>query len=110
MVKKPPVNAGDMGSIPCPFGKIPHATQQLSPRAAIPEAGALDLGCNKTVSRSHCSYRQAQEQQQDPAQPKINALTKSINQDERKFTKSKDATYKKDRTVTNLCVPNNLKS
>ena len=83
---------------------------QLSPRAAIPEAGALDLGCNKTVSRSHCSYRKAQEQQQDPGQPKINALTKSINQDERKFTKSKDATHEKDRTVTNLCIPNNLKS
>ena len=43
----------------------------------------------------------------DPAQPKINELTKSINQDKRKFTKRKDSIYEKDRTVTNLCVPNN---
>ena len=31
MVKNPPSNAGDTGSIPGPGTKIPHATGQLSP-------------------------------------------------------------------------------
>ena len=30
MVKNPPVNAGDTGSIPGP-GRFPHAVEQLSP-------------------------------------------------------------------------------
>ena len=34
MVKNPPSNAGDVGSIPGRGTKIPHATGQLSPRAA----------------------------------------------------------------------------
>ena len=36
MVKNLPANAGDMGSIPSP-GKIPHATEQLSPCATTTE-------------------------------------------------------------------------
>ena len=31
VVKNPPSNAGDVGSIPGPGSKIPHATEQLSP-------------------------------------------------------------------------------
>ena len=34
MVKNPPSNARDVGSIPGQAAKIPHATGQLSPRAA----------------------------------------------------------------------------
>ena len=37
MVKNPPSNAGDTGSSPGPGTKIPHAVQQLSPRAATTE-------------------------------------------------------------------------
>ena len=33
LVKKPLCNAGDMGLIPGRGTKIPHATEQLSPRA-----------------------------------------------------------------------------
>ena len=34
VVKNPPSNAGDVGSIPGPGTKIPHATEQLSPGTA----------------------------------------------------------------------------
>ena len=37
MVKNPPSNAGDAGSIPGQGTKIPHAVRQLSPCAAITE-------------------------------------------------------------------------
>ena len=37
MVKNPPSNAGDTGSIPGGGTKIPHAVGQLSPRAANTE-------------------------------------------------------------------------
>ena len=37
MVKNPPSNAGDMGSIPGWGARIPHAAGQLSPRAATIE-------------------------------------------------------------------------
>ena len=37
VVKNPPSNAGDTGSIPGWGIKIPHATGQLSPRAATTE-------------------------------------------------------------------------
>ena len=37
MVKNPPSNAGDAGSIPGRGTKIPHAAGQLSPRAATTE-------------------------------------------------------------------------
>ena len=38
MVKNPPSNAGDMGSIPGQGTKIPHAMGQLSPHTATTEA------------------------------------------------------------------------
>ena len=37
MVKNPPSNAGDLGSISDQGTKIPHVTGQLSPRAATTE-------------------------------------------------------------------------
>ena len=37
MVKNPPSNAGDVGSIPGRGTKIPHDVGQLSPRAATTE-------------------------------------------------------------------------
>ena len=36
VVKNPPANAGDMGSIPDP-GSIPHVVEQLSPSATTTE-------------------------------------------------------------------------
>ena len=37
MVKNPPANAGDVGSIPGWGTKIPHAVEQLSPWATTTE-------------------------------------------------------------------------
>ena len=37
MVKNPPSNAGDAGSIPGRGAKIPHAAGQLSPHASTRE-------------------------------------------------------------------------
>ena len=37
VVKSPPANPGDMGSIPGPGTKIPHAMGQLSPSATTTE-------------------------------------------------------------------------
>ena len=41
-VKNPPSNAGDAGSIPGRGTKIPHAVEQLSPRAATTEPALLN--------------------------------------------------------------------
>ena len=46
VVKNPPSNAGDMGSIPGGGTKIPHATGQLSPRTTTTELACL----NETAS------------------------------------------------------------
>ena len=42
MVKNPPSNAGDTGSIPGQGTKIPHAAGQLSPRAITTELAHLN--------------------------------------------------------------------
>ena len=42
VVKNPPSNAGDVGSIPGRGTKIPHATGQLSPRAATTKPAHLN--------------------------------------------------------------------
>ena len=39
VVKNPPANAGDMGSIPGPGTKIPHVTGQMNPCATTIEPG-----------------------------------------------------------------------
>ena len=47
MVKNLPSDAGDTGSIPSQGTKIPHATGQLSPRAATTElASQLEPASN----------------------------------------------------------------
>ena len=48
VVKNPPSNAGDMGSIPGWGTKIPHAAGQLSPRAANYRALTLWNPCATT--------------------------------------------------------------
>ena len=42
MVKNPPYNEGDVGSIPGQGTKIPHATQQLGPCSATTEFACLN--------------------------------------------------------------------
>ena len=42
VVKNPPSNAGDVGSIPGQGATIPHATGQLSPRATTTELAHLN--------------------------------------------------------------------
>ena len=42
MVKNPPANAEDTGSIPGPGTKIPHAVGQLSPCASTTEPESLE--------------------------------------------------------------------
>ena len=43
VVKNPPCNAGDTGSIPGRRAKIPHVAGQLSPHTATAEARAPQL-------------------------------------------------------------------
>ena len=42
VVKNPPYNAGDVGSIPGQGTKIPHAMGQLSPRTTTTELARLN--------------------------------------------------------------------
>ena len=62
MVKNPPSNAGDTGSIPGQVTKIPHAVEQLSPQAATTEpahSGAhvpqLERSLCATKEPTHCN-------------------------------------------------------
>ena len=50
MVKNPPANVRDMGSIPGPGTKISHAAEQINPCATTTEP----VLCN---NRSHCSQK-----------------------------------------------------
>ena len=52
VVKNPPSNAGDAGSIPGWGTKIPHAVGQLSPRATTTELSRLSEGARK-IGRAH---------------------------------------------------------
>ena len=59
MVKNPPVNAGDMGSIPDPGTKIPHASGQLSlsPKTrepAIPQLLSPSSGAHEPQLETSC--------------------------------------------------------
>ena len=51
MVKNPPCNAGDMGSIPSQGTEIPHTTEQLSPRAT-PREFALQQKIPRATTRT----------------------------------------------------------
>ena len=55
VVKNPPSNAGDVGSIPGQGTKIPHATGQLSPRATTTEPAHLNERAHvpQTTEPSH---------------------------------------------------------
>ena len=45
MVKNPPANAGDRGSIPGQGTKIPHAPEQLSLRTSTAELVSMPASC-----------------------------------------------------------------
>ena len=56
MVKNPPSNAGDAGSIPGQGTKIPHAAGQLSPRATTIELGCLnERACMLQTTEPMCA-------------------------------------------------------
>ena len=70
VVKNPPSNAGDVGSIPGQGAKIPHAAGQLlSLRAATANPRALEPTCHN--DREDCVHFRAHVPIQDPTQPKI---------------------------------------
>ena len=52
VVKNPPSNAGDVGSIPGQGTKIPHATGQVSPRALTTEPLRSALTTEPVYSRA----------------------------------------------------------
>ena len=55
MVKNPPTNAGDTGSIPGQGTKIPHAPEQLGPRTSTAELAPMPVSCkilHETQQRS----------------------------------------------------------
>ena len=56
VVKNPPYNAGDMGSIPGQGTKIPHATGQLSPCATTTELARLNQSPHATNYRAHALW------------------------------------------------------
>ena len=65
MVKNPPFNAGDVGSIPGQGTKIPHAAGQLNPSAATTEpahsgARAPQLDSPRTATKSLCATTETQ--------------------------------------------------
>jgi len=55
VVKSLPANAGDMGSIPGPGTKIPHAVEQLRPDATTTEPGATAAKACTSQEKSLCS-------------------------------------------------------
>ena len=56
MVKKPPCNTGDLGSIPGQETKIPHASEQLSLQATTAEP--VCFGAGAPQPESPCAARQ----------------------------------------------------
>ena len=65
-VKKPPANAGDVGSIPGQGAETPHASGQLCPWPTVGEKPMLSNG-----EPAHCN--------QDLAQPKIDKYFRKEN-------------------------------
>ena len=56
VVKNPPSNVGDAGSIPGPGTKIPHATGQISPCATTIELSRLnERACVPQTTEPTCS-------------------------------------------------------
>ena len=63
VVKNPPANIGDMGSIPDLGTKTPYVAEQLSSCGTTPEPKHLEPVCNKRSycheKLSHCNQRAA---------------------------------------------------
>ena len=55
MVKNPPSNAGDVGSMPGGGTKIPHAVGQLSPCATTTEPHATTRESLRATTKSPCT-------------------------------------------------------
>ena len=67
VVKNPPCNARDMGSIPGWWTKITHVTQQLkSPHATIKEPVCYNYQSPRTLEPSHHNHRACVPQPEDP--------------------------------------------
>ena len=58
MVKSLPANAGDMGSIPGPGTKIPHAVEQLRPDPQLLSPGATAAKACASNKRRACVPQQ----------------------------------------------------
>ena len=69
MVKNPPSNAGDAGSIPGQGTKIPHASGPLSLRAATTELVRLNERAHapQTTEPTHPGARTTQLEREKPA-------------------------------------------
>ena len=67
MVKSPPSNAGDSGSIPVWGTRIPHAAGQLSPRATMKSPR---VATKTRLSQINIKKRKKEEKETDPAQNK----------------------------------------
>ena len=70
VVKNPPSNAGDVGSIPGQGTKIPHASGQLSPRATTREPVRPGARMPQ-LERSSCAATKSPHHNKDPVQPKL---------------------------------------
>ena len=78
MVKNPPFNAGDAGSIPCWQTKIPYAVEQLG---LFPTTREKPASCNEDPECSN----------QDQMQPKISILKRKKDKYTNKYI---DSIYK----------------
>ena len=72
MVKNPPFNAGDLGSIPGQGTKIPHAGGQLSLRAAASEPVRSGARAPQLERSLHTAMEDPVCRNCDLTQPKIN--------------------------------------
>ena len=63
VVKNPPYNAGDVGSIPGQGTKISHALEQLNPRATSTQVRALWSLCDTTREFVHPNESSQRKQQ-----------------------------------------------
>ena len=79
MVKNPPSNAGDVGSIPGWGTKIPHAVRQLSPWATATELAHLNERSLRTTTREKpvcCNERSRVPQLRPDTAKKIKTINK----------------------------------
>ena len=67
VVKNPPSTAGDTGSIPGGRTKIPHASGQLSPRAATTEPVQSGAQAPQLERSPHATTKSPMDATKDPA-------------------------------------------